>query len=45
MKGKIFASLLIALAGVCVANAAELSCGAGYVLVESSQTLDGVKVA
>ena len=46
MKGKIFASLLIALAGVCAANAAELSCGAGYVLVESRQTLDGVvKVA
>ena len=47
MKGKIFASLLIALAGVCVANAAELSCGAGYVLSEgrSSQTLDGIKMA
>ena len=44
MKGKIFASLLIALAGVGVANAAELSCGAGYVLVESRQTLDGVKM-
>lgn len=47
MKGKIFASLLIALAGVCVANAAELSCGAGYVLYEgrSNQTLDGIKMA
>ena len=45
MKRKFVYSLLFVLAGICVANAAELSCGAGYVLVETRQKLDGVKVA
>lgn len=45
MRREFFAFLLVLVAGVSGASAAFTSCGAGYVLVESRQKIDGIKTA
>jgi hypothetical protein len=45
MKRNIFYGFLLFVISVCAAGAAELSCGAGYVLTELSDTIDKIPVA
>ena len=42
MRKRIYFCLLSLVAGICAANATELSCGDGYVLVGTKNKLDGV---
>ncbi|MBR4891990.1 MAG: hypothetical protein IKZ34_02290 [Alphaproteobacteria bacterium] len=45
MKKKLFFTLLLSIGCVFGASAVELSCGAGYVLVDTRDKIDGIRVA
>ncbi|MBQ2005554.1 MAG: hypothetical protein II219_01975 [Alphaproteobacteria bacterium] len=45
MRKRLYFCVLSLIASICGANAADLSCGTGYVLVDSREKIDGIPVA